>query len=543
MTDFNAARVRPANDRPVNPAGEYVLYWCQLVRRLHGNHALDYAAGWAAKLNKPLVVYEGLKLNYPWASARLHTFVIQGMRDSAAAARKLGVSYWPFVETPDQPGRGLVRQIAAGACLVVTDDYPQFIGPAHVRAVAGLDVAVHAVDNNGLIPLARLGLPVAAAAHLRPRIHKLFAEAWANRPADTPDLPKSVRTPVEPPFKTWHPPKDIAGFVAGLPVDQFVTPVPGAEGGSAAGRRQLAAFVADKLGRYADERNQPDDPARSAASGLSWALHFGHVGIQEVAEAVLGPDWTPDELNLKTRNKDDFFCRDPNVNAFLDEAITWRDLGFHWHFARGQAAGGGRVSWQAGERMPSFNYDTFDYSPLPEGGTLARVLPEWAKATLARHAADPRPHLYTLEEFEHADTHDELWNAAQRELVASGRMHNYLRMLWGKKVLEWSRTPEEAYRTLEYLNNKYAIDGRDPNSYSGILWCFGLFDRPWPPDRAVTGTVRYMTSESTARKFKLGGYYEYVRSLPAPAGDRRPAGPAVLTPETPAGGGNPHRRS
>ena len=132
---------------------------------------------------------------------------------------------------------------------------------------------------------------------------------------------------------------------------------------------------------------------------------------------------------------------------------------------------------------------------------------------MKRHASDRREHVYTLEEWEAAATHDELWNAAQRELVATGTVHNYLRMLWGKKVLEWSKTPAAAYRVLEHLNNKYALDGRDPNSYTGILWCFGLFDRPWPPERKVFGTVRYMSSANTARKFKLGAYLGYTSGL------------------------------
>jgi deoxyribodipyrimidine photo-lyase len=150
---------------------------------------------------------------------------------------------------------------------------------------------------------------------------------------------------------------------------------------------------------------------------------------------------------------------------------------------------------------------------LPIYQDLESTLQPWAMQTLQKHASDPREHLYTLQELETAETHDELWNAAQFELVYTGRIHNYLRMLWGKKVLEWSRTPEEAYFTLEHLNNKYAIDGRDPNSYTGMLWCFGLFDRPWPPERKVFGNIRYMSSDNTAKKFKLDGYYRYIRKL------------------------------
>ncbi|MGL4420555.1 MAG: deoxyribodipyrimidine photolyase, partial [Gemmataceae bacterium] len=221
-----------------------------------------------------------------------------------------------------------------------------------------------------------------------------------------------------------------------------------------------------------------------------------------------GP-WTSEKINPKTRNRDDFFCRDPNINGFLDEAITWRDVGYHWHYRRPAASAS--ISWHTGDR-PHFNFDTMDFSPR-QRGTLEATLPAWAFASLAKHATDEREHTYTLDDFEAARTHDELWNAAQTELVETGRIHNYLRMLWGKKVLEWSETPEMAFDVLEHLNNKYAIDGRDPNSYTGILWCFGLFDRPWPPERKVFGSIRFMSSDNTAKKFKLKGYFEYVHRL------------------------------
>ena len=526
MATFNDARVssRPADaaplagDRPANRGGKYVLYWCQMARRLRANHALDYALHWATKLKKPLVVYEGLKLDYPWASARFHQFMLEGMRDSAADAEAMGLNYWPFVETPNNAGRGLVRKLAADACLVVTDDYPQFIVPAQTAAVAAaVEVPVHAVDGNGMIPLGRLGTTVSAAAHLRPRIHKLFAEAWQHRAAAEPHLTAATKARVDPPFEPWAVPKDLPAFVRSLPVDQSVAPVSTAVGGRAAGERVLAEFVESKLPRYAAERNRPDDPAQNSASGLSYYLHYGHVGIQQVCEAVLGPAWTVDDLNPTTRNKDDFFCRDENANGFLDEAITWRDIGYHfcWNAQRSAAAQGTRSRQEPGE-VPSFNFATFDFSPLDPAGTLDRVLPAWAKATLAKHAGDRREHLYSLAEFEAAATHDDLWNAAQTELVRTGRIHNYLRMLWAKKVLEWSASPEEAYRVLEHLNNKYAIDGRDPNSYTGILWCFGLFDRPWAPERSVFGSVRYMSSDNTGRKFKLGAYRDYVAGLTPP---------------------------
>ena len=519
MTPFNDARIRHANSHSENRTGSYVLYWSQMYRRLRANHALDYALHWATRLKKPLVVYEGLKLNYPWASARFHQFILEGMRDNVADAKKLGAHYWPFVETPGNAGRGLVRKLCDQACLLVTDDYPQFIIPAQIRAVAeGVTIAVHAVDGNGIVPLSLLGPPTKAAAHLRPKIHKLFTEAWENRTNLEPDFSTATKTKINPPFDVWHLPKDIGEFVKSLPIDQNVPAIPNLEGGRVTGLQLIADFVETKLPRYGDHRSQPDDPVRNAASGLSAHLHYGHISIQDVCDAVFASvkNWTTAQINLKTRNKDDFFCRDANVNSFLDEAITWRDVGFQWHFTKAvEKTASGPKSWQdSPDDTPSYNFASCDFSPITKAGTLPAVLPEWAWESLKKHTTDSRAYTHTLEEFEAAKTHDPLWNSAQHELIATGRIHNYLRMLWGKKVLEWSATPEDAYRVLEHLNNKYAIDGRDPNSYTGIFWCFGLFDRPWPPERKIFGSIRYMTSDSTAKKFKLQGYYDYVRRLP-----------------------------
>lgn len=488
MSDISAARLRRCNARPESPGGDYVLYWMQAYRRLTHNHALDFALDRARSLGKPLVVYEGLKLGYRWASTRLHQFILDGMRDNARSARAMGVNYWPFVETPDDPGRGLLRKLSEKACLVVTDDYPCFIVPEQTAALAArTNIAVTAVDGNSIVPLNLLGAPVAMAAHLRPRIHKAFAAAWASRAAAEPVIPKSIRATIDPPFALWNVDGDIPEFVASLPVDQQVKPVRDESGGSVAAKRRFREFVDTQLPRYAEGRNAPAGPDDSAASRLSAYLHFGHVSIEEIADAVLqsAGNWDVSKLNPSCNNKrEGFFTDDPNIDGFLDEALTWRDIGFHWHWHR-----------------------------RTDAVSLDRALPPWAKATLHKHAGDQREHLYSLEQWEAADTHDPLWNAAQKQLVAAGRIHNYLRMLWGKKVLEWSATPQEAYETLEHLNNKYALDGRDPNSYTGILWCFGLFDRPWPPERNVFGTVRYMSSANTARKFKLEAYYRYIAEL------------------------------
>lgn len=484
MASYADSRIRQANDLPVDPGGEYVLYWMQAYRRLDHNHSLDHALRWSLELKRPLCVYEGLRMDYPWASARFHQFILEGMADNSHTARKLGLNYWPFVETPDQPGRGLLLKLAAKSCLVVTDDYPAFIIPGQIAALAKkIQVKLLAVDGNCVVPLSLLGDPVAAAAHLRPRIHRAFPDAWPHCAAFEPDFPKLVRAQVDAPFTIWSS-ESIAKSVAALPIDQSVRPLRHVTGGSIKAKATLQSFLKDRLVGYAANRSKPAEPREGHASGLSPYLHFGHISIEEVVCQALG-EWDVGDLNQHCRGKrDGYYHHDPDVSSFLDEAITWRDVGFHWHSHR--------------------NADIV---------SLDHSLPVWALATLRKHMSDRREHLYTVEQFEAADTHDQLWNAAQTELVETGVIHNYLRMLWGKKVLEWSETPAEAYRTLEHLNNKYAIDGRDPNSYTGILWCFGLFDRPWFPERQVFGNVRYMSSDNTARKFRVGPYVSYVHCL------------------------------
>ncbi|MCG6926300.1 MAG: deoxyribodipyrimidine photolyase [Acidobacteria bacterium] len=486
---YKQARLRRLNTAPTAGERDYVLYWIQAYRRLERNHALDYALWCAERLDRPLVVYEGLRLDYPWASRRLHRFILEGMAANAARAKEHGLNYWPFVEEKRGEGRGLLRKLSERAALVVTDDFPCFIVPGQSRALARkVDVPVLAVDSSSIVPLSLLGSPVSAAAHLRPRIHKAFAEAWLHRAAAEPEVSRAAARPVSAPFDRWSGADDPAAFVDALPLEGTVPPVEGMPGGTGAARARLGTFLEHRLRGYAERRSEPRPPDEGHASGLSPYLHFGHISIEEVAEKVLATtgDWTPEELRIHNRGKrEGFFSDDADVNSFLDEALTWRDVGLHWHRSR-----------------------------RADAASLETALPSWVLETLGAHAGDERPHLYSADELEAGQTHDELWNAAQRELVATGTIHNYLRMLWGKKVLEWSPSPVEAYRILEHLNNKYALDGRDPNSYTGILWCFGLFDRPWAPDRKIFGRIRYMSSANTARKFRLSPYLGYVESLP-----------------------------
>lgn len=473
------SRVALRNHAPVRPERNFVLYWMIAARRTTANFALQHAANLAGKLGKPLLVLEPLRCDYPWASDRLHRFVLQGMADNAAALAATSTAYLPYVEPAPGAGRGLLAALGKQACAVVTDDWPCFFLPRMVDAAAKqLDCALEAVDGNGLYPMHAVQRAFHTAASFRIHLHKQLRPHLFEFPEPDPLQGRKLPGGTIPPevLRRW-PAADLASpNLAGLPIDHTVSAVETC-GGARAARQALGAFLRHRLSRYAEDRNQPDD---CAASGLSPWLHFGHIGAHEVARAVFEHcDWTPDRVVGKPVGKRHVWWGLPeNAESFLDEMVTWRELGFH--FCRA----------------------------FPDSYDRLENLPAFARRTLAEHAADRREHLYSPAQFEAAETHDEVWNAAQRELVHSGRMHNYLRMLWGKKILQWSPTPQAALATMIQLNNRYALDGRDPNSYSGIFWCLGRFDRAWGPQRPVFGSVRYMTSESTRRKLRLEEYLQ-----------------------------------
>lgn len=484
-----ALRIRTVNREPVRGGARYVLYWMIATRRCHDNFALDRALEHAARLGKPLVVLEALRVGYQYASDRLHRFVIDGMADNAVAFRKAGIAYHPYVEARAGAGSGLLEALAKDAALVVTDDFPCFFLPRMVASAGKkLGVLLEAVDSNGVFPIRALDKACFRAFDFRRVVQKTFADHWAERPKPAPlgrlALPRLAFP--EKIAERWPSASDAllsgkAGALAALPLDHDVPEV-GYRGGERAAKRRLEQFLDDKLDHYEEDRNHPD---KAATSLLSPYLHFGHLSAHRIVLA-LGEreDWTPKDLGDRARGKrSGFWNMRPNAEAFLDQLITWREVGLNYcaHHS--------------------------DYKSFAS-------LPNWARTTLLRHKSDARPTTYSRAQLETAATHDPIWNAAQRELLREGRIHNYLRMLWGKKILEWSSTPERALSNTLYLNDRYALDGRDPNSYSGILWCYGRYDRAWGPERPIFGTVRYMSSDNTAKKLWLTSYLARYGSIP-----------------------------
>ncbi|MEO8904081.1 MAG: deoxyribodipyrimidine photolyase [Polyangiaceae bacterium] len=476
-----ALRVRAVNRYPPRANAKYVLYWMVAARRTHDNYALDRALEYAKRLQKPLVVLEALRVAYPYASDRFHRFVIDGMADNAAAFAKAGITYYPYVEAEAGAGSGLLEALAKDAALVITDDFPCFFLP-HMIAAAGkkLPVLLEAVDSNGVLPIRALDKACFRAFDFRRALQKSFAEHWAARPASAPLSRLALsKAPLAREIRERWPSAnaDLLGgkpaALAALPIDHSV-PVVSYRGGLRAALGALKTFLDTKLEGYEEDRNHPD---KSATSGLSPYLHFGHLSAHRIVAGIAErEDWTPEALGDRARGeRTGFWKMRPSAEAFLDQLITWREVG---------------LNYCAHHR---------DYASFAS-------LPTWSQKTLTEHKSDPRPTLYTRAQLEAARTYDPIWNAAQRELLREGRIHNYLRMLWGKKILEWSKTPEHALATAIYLNDKYALDGRDPNSYSGILWCFGRYDRAWGPVRPIFGTIRYMSSENTGKKLWLDQY-------------------------------------
>ena len=485
MSPVPEIRLTRLNRAPLNGRGDYVLYWMTACRRLQWNFALQRAAELAGDLNKPLVILEALSCNYPWASDRFHGFVIDGMVDNASGtAGRNGVLYYPYLEDRPGRGRGLLTTLAESACAVVTDDYPCFFLPRLARAAASrLRVCLEAVDSNGLLPMRAASRVFTTAHSFRIFLQKTLPDYWSALPSADP-----LRGLKVPGLKAWPgrvlqawPPVPASelerGVVvtAGLPLDHGVGRVE-LRGGSVAGQRALEDFLDRRLAGYVELRNHPDE---AAGSGLSPYLHFGHLSAHQIFhELVMGQGWFPERVAGRTSGRrEGWWGLSASSEAFLDQLITWRELGFNFCLHRD-------------------DYDRYD------------SLPAWARETLELHQADPRQYLYSPAELEAAASHDRLWNAAQNQLVRTGTMHNYLRMLWGKKILEWTSGPEAALEIMIELNNKYALDGRDPNSYSGIFWILGRYDRAWGPPRPVFGKVRYMSSANTARKVRLKDYLE-----------------------------------
>ena len=440
------SRVRVRRSGPPDPDGRCVVYWMHRAQRAADNPALDVAIEAGNALKKPVVVFFGLHAFVERANLRHYRFLVEGLPELADGLARRGVGF-VLRRSPDHALLPFLGEVKPA--LVIGDENPLRQTEGWRRTVAdALRVPLWTVDADVVVPSALLLKEQYAARTIRPRIHARLSEFLA--------APRAPRAAV-----AWRMPRGLPhlrpslAVLDGFPCDRSVGPVSGLKGGRAEGRRQLRAFLRRRLASYDEDRNHPD---RDGTSGLSPYLHFGQLGPREVARAVR-----------------DAAGADAAAGAFLEQLIVRREL--------------------------AVNFVTFN----PRYDSLDGCEP-WALGTLSRHARDRRPVLYSADQLEAAETHDLLWNAAQRQMVESGWMHGYVRMYWAKKILEWTRRPDEAFDLAVVMNDRYLVDGRDPNGYANIAWAIGgKHDRPWQ-ERPVTGTIRWMSFASTSKKFDARAY-------------------------------------
>jgi len=452
-------RVRRLNDAPMQ-TGKYVLYWAQMNRRADSNHAFAYAAGLANDAQLPLLVYEGLTCSYPHANDRFHTFLLEGVPENQRRFRALGAGYCFHLRRRHADPDDAFYRLAKHAAAVVTDDYPTFVAREHnARVPAKLPVPYFVVDASCIVPMNLFEKREYAAYTLRPRIKARLAEYLA--PVVSVRLKCKFELP-PPKLHTEVSGANIAELVASCEINHEIRPSTAFRGGSLEAQRRLRYFLKKNLARYAGESNQP---SAHATSNLSPYLHFGQIAAIRIAIDV---------RNHARKHK-------LMADEFLEELIVRRELAFN--FAR-----------------------------HTDGLESLDVLPDWARRTLERHDRDKRPFLYSSLQLERAETHDELWNATQKEMLLRGKIHGYYRMYWGKKIIEWTRSHADALAFMISIHDRYALDGRDPNTYTNILWCFGLHDRAWA-ERPVFGQIRYMLYEGMQRKTDVEAYIREIRTL------------------------------
>ena len=454
------ARIRALNDAPVQPRAKYVLYWCRVNRRVDSNHALVHAANRANELGLPVLCYESLDSSAPFANDRLHAFVLEGAPEQARRLERLGIGYCFHLARRRGESEEALESLARDAACVVSDDYPESIETESGASLPlPFTVRHEAVDSSCVVPMRVLAKREYAAYTIRPKIRRLLPQFLQPCP------PVQVRQRWRQPVPVWHTcvtEAAISSLIAGCASDHSVASSIAYAGGRRAAEKMLAHFLERNLRRYARERNEP---SAHATSNLSPYLHFGQISALEVA------------LAARSHAEQSQLIAD----EYLEELIVRREL--------------------------AFNYALHTASPA----NLAN-LPEWAKETLRKHARDRREPVYSYEQFAGARTHDALWNACQQEMLLRGKIHGYYRMYWGKKVIEWSPTCQDALETMVRIHDRYALDGRDPNTYTNILWCFGLHDRPWAT-RLVFGSIRYMSLEGMKRKTGVNSYLREIAEL------------------------------
>jgi deoxyribodipyrimidine photo-lyase len=450
-------RIARLNGNAPRSDGDFVLYWMQSAVRSEHNPALEFAVDRANESGLPLVVAFCLTPNFPEANLRHYTFLLEGLVETREALRRRKAL--PVLRLGDPPSQ--ILELSRRAMVVVLDKgYLRVLRDWYEKVSKGASCCVYQVEGEAVVPVELASTKAEYAARtIRPRIHRHlddFLFELGTAPVNTEPTQLDIDS-----LDIAR--EDIAGFLSDLKTDRSVKPVSRYfVGGTAQAKTTYSKFLDTLLDDYDVQRNQPQTDYTSTMSPY---LHYGMISTVYLAVTMLKRCKPSDE----------------NVKSYLEELIIRRGLSQNFtHFVA--------------------NYDSFD------------CLPEWARKTMGDHREDERPDLLSRTELETAQSHDPYWNAAQVEMAETGYLHNYMRMYWGKKILEWSATHREAYETTLYLNNKYLLDGRDPASFANVGWIFGLHDRAWQ-ERAIYGKLRCMMASGLERKLDPKGYVEKVERV------------------------------
>lgn len=441
------------NDKDFLGERPLVIYWMQASQRTVENPALTYAISESANSSKPLLVFFGVTSAFPQASRRQYRFMFEGLRIVRDRLRERGIRFMLGLEGP-VAGLAELEPLAA---LVVTDAAYGKTERMWRRTVADrLSCSCVQVESNVVIPVATASPKEEySAATLRRKIEPMISWFTEQEPevsfrAAGEDVGPEGAEPLL---------DDVGRLMDLLGIESIAKPLSWITGGEDQAQQRLESFVEHHLDKYAEQHN---DPANPFVSNLSPYLHFGQISPVRIYRKV-----------AETGS--------PGAPAFLEQLVVRRELAVNF-------------------TCYNILHDSYD------------GLPAWAIRSLEEHASDPRPYRYDHEQLLASRTHDPYWNAAQRELVHRGTMHGYMRMYWGKKILEWSAAPREAFDTALCLNNTYQLDGRDPNGYAGVAWCFGKHDRPWV-ERPIFGNIRYMNENGLRRKFDMDRYIRRIDAL------------------------------
>ncbi|MGM0413807.1 MAG: deoxyribodipyrimidine photo-lyase [Bacillota bacterium] len=454
--DINKDYYSILNDKNINNKEDYILYWMQNSQRLSDNRAISIAARVANLLNKKLYIIFNFISNYPESNYRHYSFMYEGIKEIHEELNNSGIRF--IITIGDF--RENIKKWSDNSSITFTDKgylKPQRSWRVNLSKI--ITVPLVEISTDTVVPIQKVSNKEEYAAYtIRKKINK-----YKNEELFVWELPEiNNHSDLEHITPEYFYNKD--KFLSSLNLKDDLPEIKSFTGGYSQAKSKLESFVNNKLTKYQEKSNDPD---LNVQSNLSPYLHFGQISPREIALFI------KDEAELNS---------DIKIEDFLEQLIIRRELSFN------------------------FVYYNKLYDSYPE------ALPEWAKETLEIHAVDPREYIYSKSEFENAETHDYYWNTAQLELIYTGKIHNYMRMYWGKKILEWSLNPETAFNIALYLNNKYSLDGRDPNSYAGIAWCFGKHDRAWQ-ERDIFGKTRYMNQNGLKRKFKMEKYIERIKNI------------------------------